>query len=133
MFLERLGAISKRIGATEALCLVDDDGIPIESVNSDPEIDLELLAAEMVAQVEALQNDLGELSSHPFRHLAVTAQERILMVSSVANGYYLLLVLGAAGNPARARRPRPFRCGRLARLGPANSRSISTDRPLRPA
>lgn len=103
MFLERLSDISKRIAGTLALSLVDDDGIPIESVSTNPDLDLEVLAAELVAQVRTTAESYDELAVGEFRHYSITTDELTLMVSSVARGYYLLLVLGQGGNQGRAR------------------------------
>lgn len=93
MFLEQLSQISNRIQGALALSLVDADGIPIESVNSQPEIDLELLAAEMVAQVRGMQASYEEMASGGFRQCSITTDELTLVISSIANGYFLLLVL----------------------------------------
>ena len=49
MFLERLSQVSSRIEGARALTLVGEDGIPVESVSSSPDLDLDLLAAELVA------------------------------------------------------------------------------------
>jgi predicted regulator of Ras-like GTPase activity (Roadblock/LC7/MglB family) len=103
MFLERLADVSRRISGSLALCLVDGDGIPVEAVSSNPDLDLEVLAAEMVAQVRALTDDLSELEAGRFQHYSLTTDSLTLMVSSVADGYYLLLVLDRGGNRGRAR------------------------------
>ena len=62
MFLERLSAIQGRIDGAIALSLVDRDGIPVESVNSSPDLDLEVLAAEMLAQVRLVSDHNRELA-----------------------------------------------------------------------
>ena len=103
MFLDRLNKISERIDGTIALSLVDQDGIPVESVSTDPEVDLELLAAEMVTQLRAIRDNHRELSMGKVRQFSVTTEMVTLMVSSVTSEYYLLLVLGDGGNYGRAR------------------------------
>lgn len=103
MFLERLSLISKRIGSTLALCLVGRDGIPVETFRTDPDIDIEVLAAEMTLQVRSIVESYDELEAGPLSHYTLTTDQLTLMVSSVANGYYLLLVLGPEGNLGRAR------------------------------
>jgi predicted regulator of Ras-like GTPase activity (Roadblock/LC7/MglB family) len=104
MFLEYLSRISDRIGGVLALSLVAKDGIPVESVSSDPDLDIEVLAAELIAQTRAISDNHRELQEvGQVQQLSVTTDRLTLMVSSVANDYYLLLVLGSQGNFGRAR------------------------------
>jgi predicted regulator of Ras-like GTPase activity (Roadblock/LC7/MglB family) len=103
MFLDALNRISNRIAGTIALSLVAKDGMRVESVSSDPNLDLETLAAEMVAQARAISENHRELEAGEVEHLAVSTDRFTLMVSSVATDYYLLLVLGPDGNSGQAR------------------------------
>jgi predicted regulator of Ras-like GTPase activity (Roadblock/LC7/MglB family) len=103
MFLERLGAVTKKIEGALALSLIDVDGIPIESVSFAPDLDIEALAAEAVTQIHALSNAHEELDVGPLRHYSVSTSVLTLMVSSIAEGYFLLLVLDAGCNLGRAR------------------------------
>jgi len=103
VFLEHLSRITGRIDGALALSLVARDGIPVESVSSDPGIDLEALAAEMVAQARAISENHRELEVGDVQQLSVTTERVTLMVSTVTPEYYLLLVLGPDGNYGRAR------------------------------
>jgi predicted regulator of Ras-like GTPase activity (Roadblock/LC7/MglB family) len=103
MFLDQLSQISNRIDGALALSLVAKDGIAVESVSSDPNLDLEVLAAELVAQARSITEDHRELHVGEVQQLSVTTDRLTLMVSSVASDYYLLLVLGPEGNYGRAR------------------------------
>jgi predicted regulator of Ras-like GTPase activity (Roadblock/LC7/MglB family) len=103
MFAERLNEICSRIDGAVALSLVGRDGMPIESVNTDPGVDLEVLAAELVAQVRAISDQQRELAVGSVTHFAVTTEKLTLMVSVVADGFYLLLVLASGGSYGRAR------------------------------
>lgn len=103
MFLERLNRIASRIDGTVALSLVAADGIPVESVNTDPAVDLEVLAAELIAQVRVISDDHRELNVGEVRQLSVTTDRYTLMVSGVARGYYLLLVMTDSSAFGRAR------------------------------
>jgi predicted regulator of Ras-like GTPase activity (Roadblock/LC7/MglB family) len=103
MFLDQLSRISNRIDGALALSLVAKDGIAVESVSSDPNLDLEVLAAELVAQARSITEDHRELHVGEVQQLSVTTDRLTLMVSSVAADYYLLLVLGPEGNYGRAR------------------------------
>ena len=103
MFLDRLSQISNRIGGTLALSLVAKDGMRVESVSSDPDLDLEVLAAELISQVRSITENHRDLDVGEVQQLSVTTDRLTLMVSSVAADYYLLLVLGPEGNYGRAR------------------------------
>lgn len=103
MFLDQLSQISNRIDGALALSLVAKDGMPVESVSSDPDLDLEVLAAELIAQVRSITENHRELDVGEVQQLSVTTDRLTLMVSSVAADYYLLLVLGPEGNYGRAR------------------------------
>jgi predicted regulator of Ras-like GTPase activity (Roadblock/LC7/MglB family) len=103
MFLDQLSRISNCIDGALALSLVARDGMPVESVSSDPNLDLEALAAELVTQVRSITENHRELDVGEVQHFSVTTDRLTLMVSSVAADYYLLLVLGPEGNYGRAR------------------------------
>ncbi|HUO87367.1 MAG TPA: hypothetical protein VM617_08235 [Thermoanaerobaculia bacterium] len=103
MFLDKLSRISNRIPGARALCLVDGDGIPVDSVAADPQVDLDLLAAELVARVRAISDDRAGLAVGEVEQLSVIADRLTVVVSSIGAGYYLLLVLGPEGSYGRAR------------------------------
>jgi predicted regulator of Ras-like GTPase activity (Roadblock/LC7/MglB family) len=103
MFLDQLSRISNRIEGALALSLVAKDGMPVESFSSDPDLDLDVLAAELIAQVRSITDNHRELDAGEVQHLSVTTDRLTLMVSSVASDYYLLLVLGPEGNHGKAR------------------------------
>jgi len=103
MFLERLSKISGRIEDAQALSLVAKDGIPVESLSSRSDLDLETLAAELVAQAQAISSDHRELGVGEVQQFSVTTDRYTFVVSSVADDYYLLLVLGKRGSYGKAR------------------------------
>lgn len=103
MFLEALNRISNRIEGAVALSLVAKDGMPVETFNSNPDLDLDVLAAELVSQLRSISNNHRELDVGEVQHLSVSTDRLTLMVSSVASDYYLLLVLGPEGNYGKAR------------------------------
>ena len=103
MFLEQLSRISELIGGVLALSLVAKDGIPVESVSSDPELDIEVLAAELVSQARSINENHRQLDVGEVQQLSVLTDRLTLIVSAVTRDYYLLLVLGPEGNYGRAR------------------------------
>lgn len=103
MFLDRLSTVSSRITGALALSLIAGDGIPVESFSADPEIDIDALAAEMMAHLHGISADNRDLQVGDVQHLAVTTDRLTLMVSALSPGYYLLLVLDDPTSFGRAR------------------------------
>lgn len=103
MFLERLNDISRRIGSARALSLVAADGIPVESVSFGDEVDLEALTAELMNQVQAIGESHRDLEYGEVYQFSVSTEQMTLMVSSLSDNYFLLLVLGPEGSYGRAR------------------------------
>ncbi len=105
MFNERLMQLKNRIQGTLALALVAKDGIPVEWVSTQGrlELDLELIAAELMSQIRAISQNHQELSVGDVRHIAVNTDRMTLMVSRVTNDYFLLLILRAGSNQGLAR------------------------------
>lgn len=103
MFTDRLEKIAGRIDGLQALSLVAKDGIPVESVSPGTDLDLEVLVAELMAQVRAISQHQAEISVGQVQHLAVSTDQMGLMISAVSADYYLLAVLGLDVNLGRAR------------------------------
>lgn len=103
MFAERLQQLAESIGDVRVLALIAKDGIPVETASGLAGLDLEVLAAELIAQVQAVGANHQDLSPGPVRQLVVTTDELSLLVSQVTPDYYLLAVLGKGANTGRAR------------------------------
>jgi predicted regulator of Ras-like GTPase activity (Roadblock/LC7/MglB family) len=103
MFIERLSEISGRIEGALGLSLVAGDGITVESVSSSPDLELDLLSAELITQVKAIGENHRDLAAGDVHQLTVTTDRMTVMVSSVSDSYYLVLVLAGDGNHGRAR------------------------------
>lgn len=103
MFIERLNRISDRIDGALALALVAEDGLTVESYSAAEELDLDLLAAELITQVRSIAENHQDLAAGDVRQVTVSTDRMTVMVSSVSESYYLVLVLGQGGSRGRAR------------------------------
>lgn len=103
MFLERLNNLLGEIDGAVALSLVADDGIPVESVAADENLDLEALAAELMSQVQAIGSNHDELGVGEVEQFSMTTDRFTVMISEVAPGYFLLLVVGSGSLVGQAR------------------------------
>ena len=103
MFTERLQKICDRVDGALAATLVDGDGITVESVLTNGSLDIEALAAELLAQTQTIARDHRELQMGELRQLSVTTDRYTVLVSSLVSDYSLLLVLGSEGSFGKAR------------------------------
>ena len=103
MFEDRLQQICKKVDGAVAATLVDKDGITVETHTENGSIDLEALAAELLAQTTAIARDHRELDLGELRQLAVTTDRYTVLVSSLTGSYCLLLVINNEGSFGRAR------------------------------
>lgn len=103
MYLERLSAVSRRIDGAVALTLVAADGIPIESLSSAPDLDLEAVTAELVAQARTISHQQKELAVGEVRQLTVASERMTFLLSSLGRGFWLLAALLPEANLGRAR------------------------------
>ena len=103
MFEDRLKNLSSRIDGTVAATLVDKDGITVESFSRNEEVDLEALAAELLAETGNIAREHRELDLGELRQLSVTTDRYTVLVSSLTGDYSLLLVLKNQGSYGRAR------------------------------
>ncbi|MCM2270819.1 MAG: hypothetical protein NDJ75_12010 [Thermoanaerobaculia bacterium] len=103
MFLERLSAVAERAGGAVAVSLVADDGIPIESVSSSPDLDLEAAAAELVSLARSISQEQRELDAGELLQFTVVGTRSTFLLSRLGGRYWLLAVLPAAASLGRAR------------------------------
>ena len=103
MINDRLKNLSSRIEGTRALALVARDGMLVDSVSSNGDLDLEALAAELMTQVRAISHNQQELTVGQVSHLNVTTDRFVMMVSAISEEYFLLAVLEEGANAGRAR------------------------------
>jgi len=103
MFLERLNAVSARIEGAVAVSLVASDGIPVESVSEQRDLDLESAAAELVALARSVAREQRELSVGELQQFTVSGRLLTFVLSRIGNGYWLLAALRPEAPLGRAR------------------------------
>lgn len=103
MFEDRLHNICSKIEGAVAATLVDHDGITVETYAENGHIDLEALAAELLAQSSTIARDHRELDLGELKQLSVTTDRYTVLLSSLTGSYSLLLVLNHEGSYGRAR------------------------------
>lgn len=103
MFAERLGALADRIDGTRLVALVAVDGLPVESHGSTEGLDLEALAAELLAQVHTIGENHRELEMGRVDQFSVTTKSHTAMLGRLTDEYFLLMLLGREASLGRAR------------------------------
>ncbi len=103
MFRDRLQQICDRVSDIQAISLVAKDGISVETVPRDTDFEIDILAAEFMAQISAISRNHQELDVGEVRHLSVTTERLTIMIRAVASDYFLLAILGADSHLGRAR------------------------------
>jgi predicted regulator of Ras-like GTPase activity (Roadblock/LC7/MglB family) len=103
MLRERLKEIASRLDGVCAMALVGPDGIPVETLVSDPRLDTEMLCAELVALVRAMEENHRELAIGTLRGLDIAAERYRVSIYGVGGGFCLLLAMPAEQPIGRAR------------------------------
>lgn len=103
MLRERLRQIASRLDGLCAMALVGSDGIPVETLLSDPRLDTEMLCAELVALVRAMEENHRELSIGTLRGLDIASERYRVSIYGVGGGFWLLLAMPATQPVGRAR------------------------------
>ena len=114
MFIEKLKEIADRVGSARVVSLLAEDGIPVETHGSLDEggefssdggrqVDLEALAAELLAQVRTIGENHRELKMGEVDQFSVSTESYTAIVGRLAPGYFLLMVLAAKAGLGRAR------------------------------
>ena len=100
---DRLADVVDSVQGALAASLVAKDGMPVDSVWDVNELQLEVVAAEMLAQIQFIKDSDDNLSSGPVRLLSVSTHRHTILLCAVSSEYYLLLVLSPSANYGRAR------------------------------
>ena len=103
MIKEAFQDITTRIEGCQAIALVGMDGILIETLPIEDDVNLDLLAAEYAAVIKGARDAQRECGDGELQELVFTS-DRSLVLSRCLNGeYFLILALGRDGNLGRAR------------------------------
>ncbi|MDH3746250.1 MAG: hypothetical protein OES47_14210 [Acidobacteriota bacterium] len=105
MFVERLERIARSVGGAGLVSLVAADGIPVESHSTleVEDLDVEALAAELLAQVHTIGENHRDFEMGAVEQFSVTTDRYSALLGRLNADYFLLLVLAAGSGLGRAR------------------------------
>jgi len=99
MFDDRLRGLTERVEGACGAALVASDGITVRAYASKPGPDLEMIGAELLAQI----GRVSDLSVGRVDQFVIAADPYTVLLGRLTDSYFLMLVLGAGGNFGRAR------------------------------
>jgi predicted regulator of Ras-like GTPase activity (Roadblock/LC7/MglB family) len=107
MFRERLEAILATIDARATLALVSGDGLLVETVQhpqwGGPPLDLDMLAAELVALARSMSENHREFGGDRVRGLSLVTERLHVSLSVIDDAFFLLAATDNAASLGRVR------------------------------
>ena len=100
-FDETVREVVERCPGVRGAVIIDSDGIPVVTVDEDGR--LEDLAAEYSTVVREIQRAARELDHGELAQVTVEAELLTVVLTSIATGYYLVVLLGSGGLLGKAR------------------------------
>ena len=100
-FEDEVRAVMERCSGARGVAIVDGDGIPVVAADQDGR--LEELAAEYSTVVREIQRAARELDHGDVSQLTVEAEFLTIVLTSIAAGYFFVVLLGRDGLAGKAR------------------------------
>ena len=102
-FLETLKDISDRLGDVQCVLLMGNDGLPIEKITLNKDLNIELLLAEFTTILRNTAQAAAEVEAGNLDEIILLTEQMILLVKAITPEYFLLMVLPQGSNLGRAR------------------------------
>lgn len=100
-FDEVIGGLMERCPGSRGAAIVDADGIPVVSLPHDGT--LEALVAEYAAVLREIDQAGREFQHGSLRQFFVAAEHAVVVLTVIAAGYFLVLILDPGGSIGKAR------------------------------
>ena len=101
IFEESISALLQDCPGASAVAIIDPDGMPVAFVP--PEGEVEEVGAELAAVLKDVFQAEDELHHGRLQQLSIEAETAELIVTPLASGYFLVVVLGRDGLAGKAR------------------------------
>ncbi|MBZ5590098.1 MAG: roadblock/LC7 domain-containing protein [Acidobacteriia bacterium] len=102
MTFESALADIRRCAGVSLTAIADRDGIPVTSWGERPE-DVEELIAEYSTFLREVTSANRELQLGELDQIMVAAEHKVVLITSITGGYFLMAVVRRDGNPGKAR------------------------------
>jgi predicted regulator of Ras-like GTPase activity (Roadblock/LC7/MglB family) len=100
-FEEAMKALVARCPGARGAAIMDPDGIPV--VLSPQDATLEALGTELASVVEGVERTGREFEHGDLQQLSVHAENAVVILTALAAGYFLMLVLNRDGLVGKGR------------------------------
>ena len=100
-FEDAMQSLIDRCPGARGAAIIDPDGIPVVVMPDDSS--LEALGAELATIVGGVDRAGREFHHGGLRQLSVQAEKAVVILTSLAAGYFLVLVLNRDGIPGKGR------------------------------
>jgi predicted regulator of Ras-like GTPase activity (Roadblock/LC7/MglB family) len=100
-FEESIKELLESCPGARGAAIVDPDGIPVAVSPEDGS--LEVLGAELATVLHDLAEAARELKHGQLQQCSVFAEDAVIILTTIAAGYFLVLVLGRDGSAGRGR------------------------------
>ncbi|HVS16823.1 MAG TPA: roadblock/LC7 domain-containing protein [Thermoanaerobaculia bacterium] len=107
MFHERLEAILAAIGERATVALVSSDGLLVEAAHhphrGGPALDLDMLAAELVALAQSISENHREFGGDGVHGLSLVTERLNVSLAPIDDGFFLLAATSSEASLGRVR------------------------------
>lgn len=103
MFLETLKDISNKLGDVECILVMGTDGLPIEKLVQNSDLNIELLLAEFTTILRNTTQTALEVDAGGLDEIVLMTDRMILLLKTITSEYVILLILRQGANLGRAR------------------------------
>ena len=98
MFKSLLSRVPERAGPVLGIALVSLDGIAIEKIQDDAELNLDTLIAEFTDRMKKTLAAQAEMGVGPARELVAFTERAVVILRAVQDDYYILCAAPSDGN-----------------------------------
>ena len=102
MTFESALADIRQCAGVSLTAIADRDGIPVTSWSERPE-DTEELIAEYSTFLRDVTSANRELQLGELDQIMVAAERKVVLITNIAGGYFLMAIVARDGNPGKAR------------------------------
>lgn len=102
-FRKVLERVCERVEGAFGAVIIAEDGIVVERHLVKPDIDLELAGAELAAGSQEIKRATADFQAGDLDEILIVNRKSATLLRRIGPGYYLLLIMDAAGVLGRAR------------------------------
>jgi predicted regulator of Ras-like GTPase activity (Roadblock/LC7/MglB family) len=103
MFAETLREIATRLDNVDCILVMGMDGLPIEKIVLNEALNMDLVTAEFTTVLRIAAHSASEMGAGNVEEVIILADEMIILTKTIADGYFLMLIVPQDANIGKAR------------------------------